>query len=380
MRNQIKQSKILFVDDESINCINFKLNFDNIYDIYTASSGQEALTIFHQHDDIGIVISDQRMPGMTGVEFLIQIYKLDPDTIRIIITGYTEVRDILDAVNNGHIYQYITKPWNYSELRTILERSVDSWRLHNDNKSLLLEKQEVNMELSEKNRQLQRLTSDLFQVQEEELNRIAMELQDGLGQPLSAIKFQLESLESFLKNDDCKTTDNIFESLDILREYIEKITNTTRTLTQDLGSVGVHSLGIDSAVEELIYRFALDTNLTNKCSLKKIAHLLSNQEQCHLYRILQELLNNICKHAFATFFSIVIDIKGETIVVRVADDGVGLSRVDGEKKSHYVQGRGINILLERVAALKGELSFSSASGKGTEVVIHIRRPFSTSKC
>ncbi|MCI5160886.1 MAG: response regulator, partial [Candidatus Electrothrix sp. AX5] len=103
--------KLLYVDDERVNLTNFTIAFRAKYQIYTARLGQEALEVFNDNNDIAIVITDQRMPGMTGIELLQHIKKHNKDVIRIILTAYTEVADIIDAINKGHIYQYIVKPW-----------------------------------------------------------------------------------------------------------------------------------------------------------------------------------------------------------------------------------------------------------------------------
>ena len=102
-KQDIADKKILFVDDEPANIEIFKLNFADQYQIYTASSGPEALEIYQSHQDIGIILTDHRMPGMNGVELLSRLYQQNSDTIRIIVTAYAELHNILDAVNRGHI-------------------------------------------------------------------------------------------------------------------------------------------------------------------------------------------------------------------------------------------------------------------------------------
>ena len=99
--------KILFVEDDPESTDLFVNCFNDEYEVVTAASAEEALKIFNRESDIFMVLSDQSMPGMSGVELLSLIYEQRPDTIRIIITGYIEISDTIDAINKGHIYQFI---------------------------------------------------------------------------------------------------------------------------------------------------------------------------------------------------------------------------------------------------------------------------------
>ena len=101
--------KILFVDDEEINLLNFRMIFQDKYEIVTAPSGEDGLRCFEETSDIGLVISDQRMSGISGTEMLSRIYDIDPDPIRVLLTAHSQVEYILDAINLGRIYQYILK-------------------------------------------------------------------------------------------------------------------------------------------------------------------------------------------------------------------------------------------------------------------------------
>lgn len=140
--------KILYVDDEKANLFNFLIAFKSYFTIFTADSGPAALEIFENTPDIAIVVADQRMPRMTGAELLQKIKELEPDAVRIILTAYTEVADILDSINKGKIYHYIIKPWKEAELLLLLQKAGKMYLLTRENKRLL-------KELNEKNRQLE---------------------------------------------------------------------------------------------------------------------------------------------------------------------------------------------------------------------------------
>ncbi|MCC6329319.1 MAG: response regulator [Acidobacteria bacterium] len=120
------QYKILFVDDETANLRLLERLFRNSYDIYTASTGDEALDLLSVHD-IALIVSDQRMPGMTGLEFLKLAAERRPQTVRIILTGYTDANDLVDAINSGVVYKYVTKPWVNEELKQTVKRSLQHY-------------------------------------------------------------------------------------------------------------------------------------------------------------------------------------------------------------------------------------------------------------
>lgn len=138
----MEKLKLLYVDDENVNLTNFKIAFRYKYQLFTANSGQEALAIFKDNDDIAIVVADQRMPGMTGVELLYEIKNLNKDVIRIILTAYTEISDIIEAINKGNIYQYIVKPWDENDLLLLLDKAGEKFLLVSENKRLFKELEE----------------------------------------------------------------------------------------------------------------------------------------------------------------------------------------------------------------------------------------------
>ena len=118
---------ILYVDDEMNNLISFKAVFRIKYNILTAISGEEAIKIL-RNNTVNIIITDQRMPQMTGVEFLESILNEYPDPIRILITGYADMNAVIDAINKGKIFHYLTKPWNEEELDMTILRAYDVYK------------------------------------------------------------------------------------------------------------------------------------------------------------------------------------------------------------------------------------------------------------
>jgi response regulator RpfG family c-di-GMP phosphodiesterase len=143
-------SKILYVDDEEINLINFREALRDEFEIFTALSGEAALTIMAQEADIALVVSDQRMPGMKGVDLLARARELTPNAERVIITGYTDSQDIIAAINQGHVYRYILKPWTEDDLRVTITHAVERYHLKKHNQELVEELNQKNLELEDR--------------------------------------------------------------------------------------------------------------------------------------------------------------------------------------------------------------------------------------
>jgi len=136
-----KDFNILYVDDEEQNLISFKATFRREYNIFTALSGKEGMEIMHKNA-INIIITDQRMPEMTGIQFLEKILPVYPETIRMILTGFSDVEAIIEAINTGRVFRYITKPWDEQELRMTIENARQLYNLQQKNRNLLLQLQQ----------------------------------------------------------------------------------------------------------------------------------------------------------------------------------------------------------------------------------------------
>jgi response regulator RpfG family c-di-GMP phosphodiesterase len=122
-----KKITVLYVDDEANNLFSFKATFRLKYNIITALSGDEAMSIL-KDTPVEIIITDQRMPNMTGVEFLEKVLEIYPEPIRLLLTGYADMNAVIDAVNKGKIFHYLTKPWNEEELTMSIERAYEVYK------------------------------------------------------------------------------------------------------------------------------------------------------------------------------------------------------------------------------------------------------------
>lgn len=158
---------LLLVDDEPniLSALKRLLRRDG-YRILIGNSASEGLDIL-AHDNVDVIMSDQRMPGTTGVEFLRRAKELYPDTVRIILSGYSELQYITDAINEGAIYKFLTKPWDDEQIRKNIRDAFQFKEIVNENRRLNVEVQVSNRELARANRQL----SDLLRQQQSRIQR-----------------------------------------------------------------------------------------------------------------------------------------------------------------------------------------------------------------
>jgi len=148
-----KEICVLYVDDEEPNLKAFNANFRREFNIHTAISAEEGLKVLRENE-IHIVITDQRMPVKTGIEFLEDVITEYPDVMRMLLTGYTDIEAVIDAINIGKVYNYISKPWNADTLRNMILRAYEVYHLREEverlNKKLLKVNKQLEFMLRQK--------------------------------------------------------------------------------------------------------------------------------------------------------------------------------------------------------------------------------------
>jgi len=138
--------KILCVDDETANLRLLERLFRDSYEVFTASSGAEALELLALHD-IAVIVSDQRMPGMTGIDFLKQAAEMRRQTVRIMLTGYTDASTLVEAINSGVVYKYVTKPWINEDLAATVKRALQHYETTKAQRQLQLQNERLQASL-----------------------------------------------------------------------------------------------------------------------------------------------------------------------------------------------------------------------------------------
>ncbi|NEQ40359.1 MAG: response regulator [Okeania sp. SIO3I5] len=138
--------KMLVVDDEPDNLDLLYRTFRRDFSVLKAESGIQALEILALEGEVAIIISDQRMPEMKGTEFLSKTLPQFPNTVRIILTGFTDIEDLVEAINSGQVYKYITKPWDPKELKVVVEKAAQTYEVLNE-RTENLEKSQTQLDL-----------------------------------------------------------------------------------------------------------------------------------------------------------------------------------------------------------------------------------------
>lgn len=209
MATMSKQT-ILCVDDEVDNVDALERLFRKQFHVLKATSAQEGLRILDQHrGEVALIISDQRMPEMTGVEMLEKAQQKYPDTIRILLTGYTDVESIIMAVNQGQIYRYLTKPWDPVDLFNTVEKAVEKFNLRK--------------ELAQKNIELSAALEELKSLDTAKSNFMIL-INHELKTPLTSILSFGELLqETHLNEEQALYVNRVIKSADRLKQIVEDV-------------------------------------------------------------------------------------------------------------------------------------------------------------
>ena len=206
-----KEYTILYVDDSDVNLNLFDEYFNGEYNVLTALSGAEGLEIVNEKK-VDVIISDQAMPKMNGVEFFEEVLKINPGPNRIILTAYSDIKALADAVNKAKIYQYVNKPWEYEKLKTIVDHAINEYKLREENaeltetlqkqthelQELLKSKTELLNQLEESNEALEKSESRLKQIID--LSPIPIVVEDFEGN-INILNDQFQKVYGYTIND-----------------------------------------------------------------------------------------------------------------------------------------------------------------------------------
>lgn len=197
---------ILCVDDEIYNLDALERLFRKDFKVLKASSGDEGLVLLKDHD-VSLIISDQRMPGMQGTEFLKKSMSLSPDAIRILLTGYTDIESVIDAINAGEVYKYVTKPWDSVDFKNTVKKGI--------------EKFDLRRELEQKNRDLDVAYRELRTLDQAKTQFMVL-INHELKTPLTSIISFLDLLkETALDSEQQKFLTRIEQSSFRLKKLVE---------------------------------------------------------------------------------------------------------------------------------------------------------------
>jgi PAS domain S-box-containing protein len=237
-------------------------------------------------------------------------------------------------------------------------------------KGIIIDISEVkkkDMVLRESERKLRLLSSHLLTVQERERRRISMELHDEVGQSLTVLKLQIRSIKNKLNDNQ---TDLKEDCVKILK-YVDQTIENVRRFSRDFGSSILEDLGLCAALRWLAEDFEKYSNINISLDIEQIDNLLPGESQIIIYRIFQEAITNIDKHAHADHLSIVIMKKKKNVFFQIVDDGKGFDKKQIENRSSQVIGLGLTAMDERARMLGGTLKIFSRKQKGTRITLNV---------
>lgn len=349
---------VLYIDDEDNNLNSFKASLRREFKVITALTPEEGLMIAAS-EEIHVVITDQRMPGMSGVEFFEKLMKINPDPIRILLTGYSDIASVIDAINKGEVYRFIDKPWNIDQVKIAIKNAAEIYFTRKD--------------LKDKNERLQKINS--------EMNQFVYSLSHELRGPLMSISSvsNLAKMES--KDPSFKEYfDMIDSATDKLDDYIYKIMDFYRaTKTENK----ISEIRFNEVVTEQLDFFR------NKWDLNNI-DLIVNVNQSGPFFTDDSKLKVILNHLFSNAYtyqiennlnkaiSISVECNGDSAKLEFEDNGIGIEQgLLGEVFNLFQRatqksvgsGLGLYMVKESVTQLGGKIYIDSIVNEGTKVTI-----------
>lgn len=379
---------ILYVDDDPENLRTFRRLFRKEYNVLLAESGEEGLQLLQENDPVPVIITDQRMPEMTGIEFLEKTRQISPYSIRIIITGFTDIQALIDAINTGRVYRYITKPWDEQELFVTLKRAIESYELKKNNDQLLIDLQRKNEELEHSYRTLQEAQDRLIQSEKlASIGRLASRIAHELRNPIQGIRMGVELLKQEVM--ETEGLDPFQESCQSTLEHIDQEIVVANTIVHDLLEYAREmkfeytETDVNSLIEGVLYNLAekiAASHITVNTQYGEIGHIVADG-----IRIRQVMLNLIqngmeAMNSGGTLTIVTASHDEQFIRISVQDTGCGISAEQRQRifepffttKEQGV-GLGMSVVHRIIEAHKGIIEIESEPGQGTTFVVTLPR-------
>lgn len=377
----VTKRKILVVDDEARIVELLRRELGRLYRVYTATSGEEALEVLDR-EPIVLVIADQRMPGMTGTELMERVVERSPETMRILLTGYTDLNALVDAINRGQVYRYISKPWEPEELKIVVKQSMERYELREQNLALVKDLRERNLELREAMEELKRAQRELLRSERHSaIGKMANMIVHDLKNPLTSILGLTDTLLSIPIQDDQKRLEYysmIRNESDRILRMVQEILEYVRGETPSLSLQAVELGGYLEEVRQEIQRFLNGTSIQFAFQMEDPGLVRLDPER--FKRAIHNLVGN-ARDAMKAGGSLRLSVQGEDghVCFRVTDTGGGIPEELQENvfEPFFTRGKatgsglGLAIVKRIVDAHHGEIVLESSGEAGTTFLIRI---------
>lgn len=299
------KEKILYIDDEQNNLLSFKAAFRTKYNVLTAFTPVQAVALLMEHDDIKIIFCDQQMPDINGVDLLEQIKSLFPMVVRILITGFADIEDVIDAINRGNIFQYIKKPWNEEEIEEIIKEALEHY---NNSSMLVLRNEEL---------------SDAYK----ELDKFAYSVSHDIRGPLSGI---LTGIDYGLNSDNVDELKSLLEMMKkSLLQLDDYIIAMHKYYNNQKGQISVENIDFNKVVDDIgnIYTVYAEANKV-KFEVKVGQKDNFKNDLVSIKLILNNLLSNAFKYQKGESqekkVSLTVEVKNGIASISIMDNGIGI--------------------------------------------------------
>ncbi len=364
---------ILYVDDEESNLRIFRDTFRRKYNVLTATSAKQGMDIL-EGNRVDLILSDQRMPEMTGVEFLKYTFERFPQANRILVTGFTDFSAVENAINQARVFQYVQKPWDEEALNNTIEDALRIYRLEQEN---ALQKEEL-IQAKRKAEESDRLKSAFLHNLSHEI-RTPLNGIYGFSNLIAEEKTTIQERDRFAKLiKNC--INQLLETVDHILEYSKLITKEVKPNFQELKLnellAELHDVFTVVAKEKQL-SFNVEEGLTDENSVVFT-------DKIQLYSVLSSLLDNAFKFTESGSVGVEYKLEGENIIISIADTGVGIhrdyqkdifSRFTREESEYTSQtgglGIGLSIAKESAKLVGADIWFKSEKGEGTIFYVSI---------
>ena len=344
-----ERPSILVIDDTPANLLMLGSVLEPDFKLQIATSGAMGLSLAGKSPP-DLILLDVMMPEMDGYETCRRL-KADPRLKNIPVIFVTALTDSTAEASGLALgaADFITKPVNVEIARH---------RIRN-----LVERERLGHEVEAQRDLLRDLYNSLQDAREEERYHFARELHDNLGHLITALGMDLDWLDGRLH----PTEPRVSAKLATLRTQLDQIVDTVRNLMEDMRPGMLDTLGLDVALENYVDKFAARTGIRAKLTTPDVTIDVGQKIAIGIFRIVQEALNNVSRHAAASEVSVQLFKSGNEIVLAVEDNGHGLP------EAHKLRGKGFGILgmRERVQILSGQFTMTSEPGKGVRIEAHL---------
>lgn len=377
---------LLVIDDEPEIVKALARQFRRRYNVFSSTNAEEAFYIL-EREHIQVVISDQRMPGMNGVEFFERIKHKYPDALKLILTGYSDIEAVIGAINEGQVFRYVTKPWNPEELDIIIKEAFEKHELITNNRKLMQQLQDANETLEQKVQErtieLEKANQKLLELNNEKnryIGMVAHDLRNPIGVAESFSALIIEDLNIIDKETELEYLWHINKSCNFSLDLIHNFLNVSKieasVFELNLKTVNYVSFVKEAIKQEQVFARNKGQEIIFNSPVNDFAIQIDPSK---MQQVFNNLLSNAIKYATPnTIISVNIELNKNELVTSVIDQGKGIPANEMEKLFQPFQttsaqptgnekstGLGLVIVKKIIEAHGGKIWAQSEAGVGS---------------